>query len=297
MTSLELEAVVGDDHDDQTRQTHSARRSGASRLVSAVRKPGLLLSAAVWVVLLLWAVRPGWFTGHDPLATDSQVLFAGPSSQHLFGTDELGRDVYSRVVHGTSQTLLATFVAVVLGLVCGAAIGATAGFLRGRADSTLMRFVDVLLAIPALLLAMTVVTALGFGTTNIAIAVGIGAVASFARVTRAEVLRVSGTGYVEIARTLGTSRRKTLLRHVWPNAAGPVLALAALEVGQAILAVAALGYLGYGAPPPQPEWGLEVAQGTQYLSIYPWVPLAPGFVTLIAVLATYRISRAIGGRS
>ncbi|MGV9823263.1 ABC transporter permease [Nocardia xishanensis] len=257
--------------------------------------PGLTLAWLVVATVLAWALVPSWFTKYSPLEGNSDDSFSAPSSEHLFGTDRLGRDLLARAIYGTSTTLSATLLAVALGFVIGSAIGLFSGFLGGRADAVIMRFIDVLLAVPALLLAMTVVTALGYGTVNIAVAVGLSAVAAFARVMRSEVLKVAGTDYVEAAYGSGAGFGRVVLRHVLPNSIAPVLSLAALECGTAVLAVAALGFLGYGAPPPEPEWGLAVAEGRDYLATYPWIALLPGVLIAVVVLSTNRIGRALGG--
>lgn len=265
-----------------------------SRLRALAAAPGLTISWLVIVVVLGWALVPSWFTDRSPFEGDSDASFSPPSLGHPFGTDRLGRDLLARTIYGTSTTVSATLLAVALGFVIGSAIGLFSGFIGGRADSVIMRFVDVLLAIPGLLLAMTVVTALGYGTMNIAVAVGISAVAAFARVMRSEVLKVAGTDYVEAAYGSGAGFGRVLVRHVLPNSVPAVISLAALECGAAVLAVAALGFLGYGAPPPQPEWGLAVAEGRDFLATYPWISIMPGVLIAVVVLSTNRIGRALG---
>jgi peptide/nickel transport system permease protein len=184
---------------------------------------------------------------------------------------------------------------VAVALVVGGLIGLVAGFVRGWVDDVLMRVVDVLLAIPAVLLSLALITALGYGTVKVAVAVGIASVASFARVMRAETLRVRQAAYVEAAQAVGTRWWVTLRRHVLPNAAGPVLVLAVLEFGLAILAVSALSFLGYGAPPPAPEWGSLVAEGRNYLAVAWWLTALPGLTIAATVLSVNRISRALDG--
>ncbi|MFD6399078.1 ABC transporter permease [Nocardia sp. NPDC060249] len=280
------------DNDTGTAPTVPDRvRTGIGVLAAA---PGLTLAWLVIATVLAWALTPSWFTKYSPLEGDSDASFSAPSLEHLFGTDRLGRDLLARTIYGTSTTLTATLLAVALGFVIGSAIGLLSGFVGGRVDSVIMRFVDVLLAVPSLLLAMTVVTALGYGTVNIAVAVGISAVAAFARVMRSEVLKVAGTDYVEAAYGSGAGFGRVVVRHVLPNSVSAVLSLAALECGTAVLAVAALGFLGYGAPPPDPEWGLAVSEGRDYLATYPWISLLPGLVIAVVVLSTNRIGRALG---
>ncbi len=258
-----------------------------------LRRPGLVLSVAVVAFVLLCAVAPTLFTGQDPLAGVPAERLQGPSARHLFGTDETGRDVFTRVVHGSALSLQATVLAVLVALVIGAGLGLLAGSRGGWVDSLVMRVVDVLQAVPAILLSLALVTALGFGTTNVAIAVGVANVATFARLTRAEVLRVRTGAYVEAARASGVRWSGVLTRHVLPNAVGPVLVLATLTFGTAVLEVSALSFLGYGATPPTPEWGSLVAGGRNFLATAWWMTTFPGLTVAAVVLATNRISRAL----
>lgn len=258
-------------------------------------RPGLVVSVLVVALVLVAAFVPSLLAPGDPtLGAPAQKLQA-PGIGHLLGTDYLGRDVYTRVVHGASLSLQATVIAVAVALVVGGLVGLLAGFVGRWVDETLMRFVDVLMAIPAILLSLALITALGFGTVKVAIAVGIASVANFARVMRAETLRIRRSTYVEAARSVGTRWYVTLWRHVLPNAAGPVLVLAVLEFGLAILAVSSLSFLGYGAPPPAPEWGSLVAEGRNYLATSWWLCAMPGLAIAATVLSVNRISRALDG--
>jgi peptide/nickel transport system permease protein len=262
-------------------------------LRSLVSQPGLILAVIVVVLAVAFCFVPDLFTWKDPFAPDRTAILKGPTLLHPFGTDRLGRDIYSRTVHGAVITLTATLLAVSIAFFLGTLLGLVSGFLRGFVDQVIMRVVDVLLAVPAVLLTMVVVSALGYGTTNVAIAVGVAAVAHFALVMRAEVLKVSQTDYVEAASSIGTHRLAVLVRHVLPNSLSSVLSLVPLQFGTSILAIAALGFLGFGAPPPQPEWGLLVAEGRDLLPVAPWIALLPGAVILSVVLASNRISRAL----
>lgn len=266
-----------------------------SLLAFLLRRPGLVLAVLLVALVVLAAVAPTLLSGQDPLRGVPADKLTGPSGAHPFGTDQLGRDVLARVVHGASLSLRATLVAVAFALVVGGLAGLLAGFLCGWVDAVLMRVVDVVLAIPALLLSLALVTALGFGTVQIALAVGIASVAGFARLMRAEVLRVRTSVYVEAARGVGARWWTVLGRHVLPNARGPVVVLATLELGTAILAVSSLSFLGYGAPAPAPEWGALVADGRNYLASSWWLTTLPGLVVAATVLSVNRIARALDG--
>lgn len=269
------------------------RRRGRTGFL--LHRPGLVLSLLLLGWVALCAVAPGLLTSADPLRGLPAEQLQPPSWQHPFGTDQLGRDVFTRVVHGASLTVQATLIAVGLALAVGGLVGLVAGYVGGWVDAVLMRAVDVVLAIPALLLSLALVTALGFGTVNVAVAVGIAGIAGFARVMRSEVLRVRTSVHVEAVRSLGARWWTTLGRHVLPNAAGPVLVLATLELGTAVLAVSALSFLGYGAPPPEPEWGALVSEGRNYLATSWWLTTLPGLTVAATVLAVNRVARALDG--
>lgn len=250
--------------------------------------------ALIWVALILvWAIVPGVFATSHPLEGDVFERLQPPSTEHWFGTDQVGRDVYSRVVHGTQLTLQSVGLALLLALVVGVAIGAVAGYVGGKTDSVFMRVIDVILSIPSLLLSLTVIVAVGFGTANVALAIGIGCIAPIARVTRAEVKSIRNRAYIEAARAAGNSEIDIVVRHVVPNAVGPVFALAVLECGTAILMISTFSFLGYGTPPPAPEWGALVAEGRDFLAGYPWISTIPGLIIAITVIAINRISQLL----
>lgn len=270
----------------------------AAPRVAALRRvrPGVVLAALVLLVALLWAVAPGLWTAYDPNLGIPRGGLRPPSDAHLLGTDGLGRDLYARIVYGARESLLGAAVAVAVGFGIGTFLGVFAGAAGGWAEAVVMRLVDTLLAIPALLLSLSLVVLLGFGTVNIAVAVGLVSVARFARLARSEVVRVRASDYVEAAYGSGARFLAVLWRHVLPNSLTAVLALAALQFGSAILQISTLGFLGYGAPPPTPEWGLLIAEGRNYLARAPWLVTAPGVVVILVVLSAERIGRALGGR-
>jgi peptide/nickel transport system permease protein len=268
-----------------------------ARLAPLGRRPGLALALAWLALAVLAALAPGALTGRDPLATDTPQRLLGPSADHLLGTDELGRDLFARLVHGTGTSLLTALLATLVGLGAGTLLGLLAGALRGTTDLVVMRLVDMTLSIPALLLSLALIAALGPGTGNVALAVGLTSIATCARVMRAEVLRVQTHPYVEAAALGGARRPRVLLRHVLPNALGPVWSLAALEFGAAILAVSALSFLGYGAQPPDPEWGALVSEGRDSLAVAWWLVTFPGLAVAATVVAANRLARALRGET
>ncbi|MCJ8207183.1 ABC transporter permease [Pseudomonas sp. RGM2987] len=257
------------------------------------RRPLLPLGLLVLLLVLSWALWPHLFSHFDPLLGVPANALQGPSLAHWFGTDHLGRDLYSRTVYGAALSLQATLLAVVIALFSGTVLGVLAGFFGGWIDAALMRLVEILMAIPALLLAMAVITVLGFGTLNIALAVGLSSVATFARLVRGEVLRWNASTFVEAASACGVGPWTIILRHILPHATAPVLALAALEFGSAVLAVSALSFLGFGAPPPQPEWGLLVSEGRNYMVSAWWYTSLPGLVVAAVVVSANQLARTL----
>jgi peptide/nickel transport system permease protein len=272
----------------------AARRRTFSRRTLRLQ-PGLWLAWAVIVTAVLLAVAPQLFTPYSPLEGIPGAQRLAPQAGHWLGTDQLGRDLWARIVYGAVHSLSAALAAVAIGLIVGSALGTLAGAAAGRVESVVMRLVDVLLAIPSLLLSLTVIIILGFGTVNAAVAVGVAAIASFARLARAEVVRVRHSDYVEAAYGSGGTFFAVFWRHILPNSLTAVLAFATLQFGQAILALSTLSFLGYGTPPPVPEWGLLIAEGRNYLSTAWWLTTFPGVAVVAVVLAANRISRQFRG--
>jgi peptide/nickel transport system permease protein len=253
------------------------------RLHPGLRQPlavtGLVIVGA-WVILAVFAPL---FAPADPLAQIYPAA-SGPSWHHLFGTDELGRDVLSRVLYGARVTLPLALLVVVLAAAVGAAVGAIAGYFRGPLDGLAMRSTDLVFAFPPIILAMVVAAVLGRSLQNAAIAIVIVAWPPYARVVRGLVMSVGDTEYVQSARLLCSSPRRALVKDVLPNVAGPVLVLMTLDLATAILLLSGLSFLGLGAQPPQAEWGSMVAVGTQYFQWW-WMGTFPGLAIFTVVLA------------
>lgn len=256
--------------------------------------PGLALSWLVIATVLAWALAPGLFTGYSGTEGVPGTQLRPPGAEHILGTDGLGRDLFARIVYGAQNSLSGALVAVTVGLLLGTLLGLLAGSRGGLVDAAIMRLVDTLLAIPSLLLSLSIIILLGFGTLNVALAVGVVSVARFARLARAEVVRVRRSEYVEAAFGSGGTFLSVMRRHILPNSLTSVIALAALQFGSAILAISTLGFLGYGAPPPTPEWGLLIAEGRNYLARAWWLTAAPGILVVLVVLSADRISKSIG---
>jgi peptide/nickel transport system permease protein len=256
-------------------------------------RPGVVLAGLVVVVVVLWALVPDWFATADPLVGVPAEKLRPPSRDHWFGTDQFGRDVFARTVHAARLSMSGALLATAIAFAGGALLGATAGYVGGIVDTVAMRVVDVLLSVPNLLLTLMLLAAIGFGTTKVAIAVGIAGIARFARLARGEVLRVRTTDYVEAAQASGSRWWSVLVSHVIPNSIAPLVVLATLELGTAVLAIAAMSFLGYGAAPPTPEWGTLIADGRDYVATSWWISTMPGLVVAAVTLSFNRLSRAL----
>jgi len=253
----------------------------------------LALSWAVIALVIAFAIAPSFFTPFSGTVGVAGEQLRAPDAVHWLGTDEIGRDVLARIIYGAVNSLSGAIVAVAVGFFGGTALGLIAGSKGGFIDAVIMRIVDVLLSVPGLLLQLSIIIILGFGTINVAAAVGVTTVAGFARLMRSEVIRVRRSDYVEAAFGSGGRFGAVLWRHVLPNSLGTVIAFAALQFGTAILAISTLGFLGYGAPPPTPEWGLLISEGRKYLTSAWWLTTFPGLAVILVVLAANRISQSL----
>lgn len=253
-------------------------------------------AATVLVLIACTALVPGWIAPYDPLQVDVRSAMQPPSSEHLFGTDQSGRDVFSRVVYGTRLSvgigLLATLLATVVGLVLGALAGTAPRMLELAA----MRATDVLLAFPEFLVALVVVAILGPGHANVAVAVTLAAVPVYIRLARTRTRTVAAADYVEAARILGVRAPVAFVRHVAPAVAGSLSVLAVIGLGSSILAAAGLSFLGLGPTEPTPEWGLMLAGGRNVLGQAWWISVFPGLAITLTVLSATVVGRALRAR-
>ncbi len=249
-----------------------------------LRDPGAGIGLVIVLLLVLLAALAPLLAG-DPLAQNLSERLQAPSGTYLFGTDQLGRDVFARTLHGSRISLAIGFLVVAVSLVVGAGVGLLAGVLGGFWDNLLMRVTDIFLAFPALILAMAISAALGPSLTNVMIAVAAVSWPNYARLTRAQVLSVRGLEFVDAARSLGASGRRIAWRHLLPNSLSPLLVQASFDVGGAILTAAGLGFIGFGAQPPTPEWGAMVSETRNFIAEAPWASAAPALAILLTVLA------------
>ncbi|MEO8395072.1 MAG: ABC transporter permease [Chloroflexota bacterium] len=236
-------------------------------------------------IVLLVALVPGFFATHDPLALDLPNRLSPPSASNWFGTDDIGRDVYSRIIYGARYSLFAAVVVVGIGLILGSTVGIVAGYAGGWTDELLMRVSDVVMAFPPILLAMVVVTALKPSLPNTILTLVAISWPEYARVMHGQTLVVKQQEYVLTARALGIQTLPLLWRHIVPNTLSALIVQATLNLGTTILALAALGFLGLGAQPPAPEWGLMVSNGRNYFLDAWWYPVFPGFAIALVTLA------------
>jgi peptide/nickel transport system permease protein len=244
------------------------------------------IALAILGMFVLMAIFAPWVQRYDPI-TDQSYSEAnqGISAAHWFGTDYLGRDMWSRLIHGSRISLTVGFVSVGVGMLFGVTIGTTAGFLGGKVDAVLMRCTDAIWTFPALMLALAITSALGRGLFNSMIAIGIVGIPFFARLARASTLTARELDYVLAARALGSTTPRILFHHILPNISAPLIVQGSLGLGNAIITEASLSFLGVGVQPPTPSWGLELRTGYQYLELNPAVAIIPGVLIFLTVLS------------
>jgi peptide/nickel transport system permease protein len=249
------------------------------------RRRGAMVGLCFIVFFVLLAVFAPWVAPHDPLATSWSAVRQAPGAHYLFGTDEIGRDVLSRVIWGTRASLLAGLVSVCISLALGVPVGLAAGYLGGWVDALISRITDAMLACPFLILAIALAAFLGPSLTNAMIAIGISATPIFIRLTRAQVLAVKVEDYIEAARAVGNSHLRIALRHILPNVVAPLIVQATLAIAAAVIAEASLSFLGLGQQPPAPSWGSMLNTAKNYIDNAPWMSVWPGLSIFLLVLS------------
>jgi peptide/nickel transport system permease protein len=269
----------------EERTAAPAARSEWARALAALRcNRGAMIGLGIVMLLLAVAALAPVIRPHDPTEMGVGPSLQAPSFAHLFGTDKFGRDLFSRVISGARLTLFIGLLAVAIACSIGSLLGMLAGYFGGKVDNVIMRLVDVMFSFPDILIALSVVALLGPSLRNAVIAVGISAIPWYARLVRGTVLVEREKQYFEAAKSLGASDVRLAVRHIVPNALPPILVLATLGFSTAVLSAAALSFLGLGAQPPEPEWGLELALGRDLMRKAPWIMTFPGIAIAISVL-------------
>lgn len=258
-----------------------------------LRNRGAVIGLAVLGVLLVSALTAPWIAGYDPLKMDVRERLQAPSFRHLLGTDNFGRDIFSRIVYAGRISLIVGFVAVGIGAIFGGALGAISGYYGGWLDNLLMRLMDILLSVPQIVLALAIVGALGVSLPNLMVAVGISVLPRYARLVRASALSLRGLEFVEAARAAGASDLRIILQAILPNCLAPLIVLSTLGVAQAILSAATLSFLGLGVQPPTPEWGAMLSDGRQFLRNAPHITIFPGLAIVVVVMALNLVGDAL----
>ncbi len=254
------------------------------RIYLLLRNRSAIIGFIILGILLLGALAGPWMSPYDPFQQSFDVQLSGPSAAHHLGTDQYGRDIFSRILYGTRSALLTGLVANGIATVLGVLVGLIAGFYGRWIDTLLMRFTDIMLSFPYLLLALIIVSILGTGLKSAIIAIGIVYMPQFARLMRGTVLEARENEYVQAAHALGVPSGTVMRRHILPNVLAPIIVMATLTVGLAIVETAGLSFLGLGAQPPAADWGAMLADGRSYMLSSPWIATFPGLAILITVL-------------
>lgn len=278
-----MSAVYGASLPQDVGETPVTQPTSIRRLLRTY--PRVAVASALLLLLVLVALLAPWIALHDPIATDPSNALLGPSLAHPLGTDELGRDLFARVIWGSRVSLPIAFVAVGVGLLVGGTIGLIAAYRGGLTDLLLMRVIDAILAFPALILAVAIVAVLGPGLRNAMIAIGIVQLPVYARLLRAQVLSLKALDFVAAVRALGASPARLIAFHFLPNLLNPLIVQISLSAAAAMLAEATLSFLGLGAQPPTPDWGFMMNTGARFLNNDPWLALGPGVAISVAVFA------------
>ncbi|HBT4718343.1 TPA: ABC transporter permease [Klebsiella quasipneumoniae subsp. similipneumoniae] len=269
-----------------------ARRDGG-RYRNPWLAPGTSIPLLLVLLLVVAVFFPSLFTPYTPEQMDFSAILQPPDLRHWFGTDQLGRDVFTRVVYGTSLSLSIGVGATLIASAGGIVLGTLAGLAPRAVRQLLVRLLDIMLAFPDLLLALLAITVLGRGPENTLLAVGLAGIAGYARLVRAQVLQVRLSGYVQHAVALGEPPMVIILRHIVPNTLGPLLVLATVGIGYSILSASALSFLGLGVTPPTAEWGALLSEGRNFLDSAPWVSLLPASVVALSVIAITLLGRRV----
>lgn len=273
----------------QINQQHEIKsRSQVEAILFRLKKNRLaMFGLALLLIMTVLAIFADFIADYDTLVIGQNMAerLQGPSSSHWFGTDNFGRDVFARIIHGTRISLSLSIVAMFMAVAVGSLIGAIAGYYGGKIDDAIMRFMDILLAIPPILMSISIVAALGQSMVNLLIALAIAYVPVFARVIRSSILSIKDQEFIEAAKACGTGDARIIFKHIIPNAIGPIIVQATLAMGSTILIIASLSFMGLGIKPPAPEWGTMLYEGRDYLRQAPYLILFPGAAITVSVIS------------
>ena len=272
---------------ENTKQTNKKRSQWREVWRMLKKNKMALLGLGILVILVLLALFADVIADYDTVVIKQNLAnrLKGPSAEHWLGTDEFGRDIFARLIHGARVSLKVGIIAVGISIVLGGILGALAGFYGGKIDNIIMRVMDVFLAVPSILLAIAIVSALGPSILNLMVAISISSVPRYARIVRASVLSIRDQEFVEAARAIGANNARIIFRHIIPNSLAPVIVQGTLGVASAILSTAGLSFIGLGIQPPAPEWGSMLSGGRQYLRYAWWVTTFPGVAIMITILS------------
>ena len=246
-----------------------------------------MLGLIIFLIVLFFAIFAGLFADYDAEAIKQNIpdRYQRPNEVHILGTDAYGRDIFARIIYGARLSLIISLSAVMISLVAGCILGALCAYYGGLLDSIIMRITDVFLAVPPMLMAVTIVAALGTGIPNLILALTISMVPPFTRIVRSAVLQIRGADYIEAAIAYGAKDAYIIISHVMPNAIGPIIVQATLDLASVLLSVTALGFIGLGVPSPQPEWGTMMAENKAQMRYYPYLVIIPGIVIAVTSLS------------
>ena len=270
----------------ETRLRGRAKNSQTREIISRFMKNKVAVAGFFIILLLVFCpLFPSLIAPYSYETMSTGPSFANPSAEHLFGTDEFGRDIFSRVIYGTRTSLAIGLLSVLIACVLGTILGCISGYYGNLTDNLIMRAVDILLAIPNLMLAISIVAALGRSQTNLILALGIGATGGFARVVRGQILTVKEQEYIEVARAIGASDFRIIFCHILPNCLAPIIVQISISVGSSILGAAGMSFIGLGIAPPNPEWGAMLSAGRSFFRDHWFVETFPGLAIMLAVFA------------
>lgn len=273
---------------------HNNRQQPWMRSIEVlIRHPLAQIGFILFMLITLMTIFAQVFAPYDPIKMDFRALLKGPSAEHIFGTDDLGRDVFSRILFGGRESMKAGYFAILIGLSGGVVIGLISGYFGGWIDDILQRIIEIFWAFPTILLLFSIIAAFGPNLTTVIIAIGFTSIPRYARLLRGSVIQAKNYEYVTAAKIVGSDSKRIMFKHILPNIISPILIYGTLDLAGAIMMTAGLSYLGLGAQPPSPEWGAMLNYGREYLKIAPWMSFFPGLAIFLTMLSVNLIGNGL----